>query len=117
MRAAILGKGNCTVLLEKVLPLGIDQLLICAEGGVLRQATEFADRSKIPRLIWKKPGAYERVPVEEMVAFVESAEYILFLYSEEDEQIHRAKERAREIGRRFRVVILDAQGDIKELSI
>ena len=29
----------------------------------------------------EKPGAYERVPVEEMVAFVESAEYILFLYS------------------------------------
>ena len=117
MRAAILGRGNCKVPLEKVLPLGIDQLLICAEGGVLQQATKFADRSEIPRLIWKKPGENERVPVEEMIAFVESAEYILFLYDEDNEQLRNARKRAREIGRRMRVIHLDACGNMRETEI
>lgn len=117
MRAALLGRGNCKVPLEKVLPLGIDQLLICAEGGVLQQATKFADRSEIPRLIWKKPGENERVPVEEMIAFVESAEYILFLYDEDNEQLRNARKRAREIGRRMRVIHLDACGNMREKEI
>lgn len=111
MRAAIIGKGNCKVPLEKILPLGIDELLICAEDGVLQQAREFADRSGLPRLIWKKPEEHERVPVEERIAFVESSEYVVFLYHTEDAQIRNAKEQAQRIGCQVCVVRLNAQGE------